>query len=217
MRAIALATLAGLVLPALPGVALAAEPTAIVEEAAAPSTGLQPMDFLDEGKVIELKPGEKLTLGYLSSCVRETIAGGKITIGADKSKVENGTRKAEEVDCAGARVVRVTTKTTDVAGAVFRKGKWEEPLPKPNWTSYSTKPLFRLTPQASALKLERIDKTAPVIEVPVTGGMADFAKAGVKLEPSGLYEVTAGNVSLILQVSPLAEQNAPLLSRIVPM
>lgn len=197
--------------------AFAAEPAAIVEAVSAPSTSLQPMDFLDEGQVVELRDGETLTLGYLSSCVRETIKGGKITIGAARSTVDKGLRKAEEVDCDGARVVKVTTRAADVAGAVFRKGKWDEPLPKPNWTSFAISPLFRLTPDVPTLRVVRIDQEEKAIEAPVTDGFADFAKAGIGLKPSGLYEVTAGNVSLILQVSPLAEKDAPLLSRIVPM
>lgn len=208
---------ATLFLLSITGMAWASEPAAIVESVNAPSANLQQMDFLDEGRVIALKDGERLTLGYLSSCVREHITGGKVTVGVDKSKVEGGTRKAEDVDCDGARVVRVKSRSADVAGAVFRKGKWDEPLPKPNWTAFSVSPLFRLTPIAKSVRIERIDKVSPIVEVPISSGWADFAKAGVKLAPSGLYEVTAGDVSLILQISPLAQPDAPLLSRIVPM
>ncbi|MGD9867755.1 MAG: hypothetical protein AB7U38_07140 [Hyphomicrobiales bacterium] len=201
----------------LAGASQAAEPAAIVEAVSAPSTSLKPMDFLDEGQVIQLNSDESLTLGYLSSCTRETIKGGKVTIGAAKSAVESGLRKSEEVDCDGARVVKVTTRATDVAGAVFRKGKWDEPLPKADWTSFSTSPLVRLTPEASKIRVERIDKQESAMEVAVSDGFADFAREKVTLKPSGLYEISAGNVSLILQVSPLAEKDAPLLSRIVPM
>ncbi|MCZ6862325.1 MAG: hypothetical protein O7I42_18980 [Alphaproteobacteria bacterium] len=47
------------------------QPVAIVEDVAAPETGLELMDFLFDGTVIRLQDSETLTLAYLHSCIVE--------------------------------------------------------------------------------------------------------------------------------------------------
>jgi hypothetical protein len=47
--------------------------------------------------------------------------------------------------------------------------------------------------------------------------LVDTAKAGVKLEPGGLYAISSGDTAYIIKISPLAEPDAPVLSRLVPM
>ena len=71
--------------------ASAAEPVAIVETLAAEGTGLQFMDYVEEGQVIELGPAGTITLGYLASCHQEQIRGGRVEyrIGGDASFSDN--------------------------------------------------------------------------------------------------------------------------------
>lgn len=201
------------------GSARAAEIAAIVEELSASIDGIQPMDLLEEGRVIELGEGVTLTLGYLRSCIRETITGGRVTVGQDESKVDNGTRVAEEVDCDGGLVIKSSNRGNEVAAAVFRQGKNRgKKFPKPQWTVFGTNPVLRLSKPSTRILIERIDKEdESPIELAVDGLLVDLSKLGVLLQPGGLYSISDGSASYVLKVSPLAVPDAPLLSRLIPM
>jgi hypothetical protein len=200
------------------GLAYAGEPAAIVEDVSGTASGVQQMDILDEGRVIELGKDTTLTLGYLRSCIREVVTGGSVTVGKDRSKVENGVRKEEEVDCDGGLVIKSSQRGAEVAGAVFRQGKITKPLPKPNWTLYSTNPFLRLSKPSARIRIERLDKSSEKpIDLAITGLLIDLSKAGVQLDPGGLYALSDDSKTYIVKVSPLAEPEAPFLSRLIPM
>jgi hypothetical protein len=100
--------------PAIAGifglVAAAAEggpPVAVVEDVrgAAISVGL--MDYVAAGQVIKLGAKDSIVLGYLSSCWRETITGGTIVVGEEKSAVSEGKVQCTKVDC-DSRQTQVT-------------------------------------------------------------------------------------------------------------
>lgn len=201
------------------GIVRAGEITAIVEEVSGPASSVQKMDILEEGRVIELGEGATLTLGYLRSCIRETITGGKVTVGLDGSTVENGKRDSEEVDCDGGQVIKPNKLGDEVAGAVFRKGASNrKKLPKPRWTLYGTDPVLRLSKPTKRIVIERLDKEIHgLVDLAVNGMLVDLSKAGVRLDPGGLYSISDGSATYILKVSPLAVPEASLLSRLVPM
>jgi hypothetical protein len=81
--------------------ALAESLSAIVESIEPPRGDVRSLDLLAAGTVIELQAGDKLVLGYLLSCTRETITGGKVTIGSDQSKVEGGQVERGKISCDG--------------------------------------------------------------------------------------------------------------------
>ena len=195
----------------------AGEIAALVEEASGPFVTVQPMDLLEAGQVVDLSGGGRLVLGYLLTCTREIITGGRVTIGAQESTVEGGEHSIEDVDCDGGQAVRSNNDAQDVAGAVFRKGKARKPLPKPDWTVFGTQPIFRLSDDTRDVSIERIDEDDDPIVLQVRGGLADTALSGAELDPGGLYAVTTGHRVHVLKVSPLAEPQAPLLSRLVPL
>ena len=197
--------------------ARAGDIAAVVEEVSGPHVTVKPMDLLEAGHVVDLSDGGTIVLGYLLSCIRETIKGGKVTIGSEESVIDHGIRSVEEVDCDGGRAVRSNNEASDVAGAVFREGGSEEPLPKPDWTLFGTSPVFKFSQAVAAIKIERIDKSEAAISLDVAAGWVDTADAGVELEPSGLYAITTAGRVHVLKISPLAEADAPLLSRLVPM
>src|SRR5580700_11021164 len=87
---------------------LAADPVALVEEVSGTSAGIDFMDYLSAGKILKLGSTDKLVIDYLRSCVRETITGGVVTIGADESRVVGGSVKREKVQCDGGKL-RLTT------------------------------------------------------------------------------------------------------------
>ena len=53
------------------------------------------------GQVIKLQPRDVLVLSYLKSCEHETITGGTVRIGADKSEVEGGKVARTKLRCNG--------------------------------------------------------------------------------------------------------------------
>ena len=77
------------------------EPATIVEDVSPTRTDVQVFDHLEAGHTVRLLADEKLILGYLASCVRETIQGGNVTIGTLQSTVTSDLVTREEVECDG--------------------------------------------------------------------------------------------------------------------
>ena len=61
---------------------------ALVESSNSASVAL--MDYVQAGQIIRLGPHETIVLSYMSSCLRETITGGTVTVGTDRSDVRFG-------------------------------------------------------------------------------------------------------------------------------
>ena len=72
--------------------AAAADPieVALVESVSSKSPGVEFMDYVQAGQIIRLGPHDTIVLSYMSSCLRETITGGTITVGPDWSEVQSG-------------------------------------------------------------------------------------------------------------------------------
>jgi hypothetical protein len=111
---------AALALTALPSSESAAgEPVAVVEQIEAPGTGLQFMDFVEVGRLIKLRAGESLTLGYFGSCTQERIVGGTVRIGTDQSSVDGGEITRQQVECDGGRL-QLDASASDSSGVMRR-------------------------------------------------------------------------------------------------
>jgi hypothetical protein len=54
-------------------------PVAVIEDVRGNPAGLQVMDYVEPGKVIQLGSNDSIVLDYLTSCWRETITGGTVT------------------------------------------------------------------------------------------------------------------------------------------
>ena len=65
-------------------------PTALVEDVKSTTAEIEFMDYVGNGQVIKLAPGDVLVLSYLKSCEHETITGGTVIVGADRSDVRDG-------------------------------------------------------------------------------------------------------------------------------
>src|SRR5258706_15347656 len=53
-------------------------------------SGVEFMDYVRAGQVIRLGPHQTIVLSYMASCVRETITGGTVTVGTQRSEVQSG-------------------------------------------------------------------------------------------------------------------------------
>ncbi len=196
----------------------AAEPVAIVEDVSFEKAGVNFMDYLDAGRVIELPPGESLTLGYLKSCWRETITGGRVTVGARQSAVKGGRVQREKVECDGGRA-KITKAQAGKSGVmVFRKGKKAPatPPPPPERVLYGTSPFITL-PGDGRVVIERLDRRGKKYEFDVSGGYADLSMMDIALRPGGLYRARAGKKKIVFQIDRSAQPGRwPIVSRLIP-
>ena len=191
--------------------AAAPGPVAVVEDVSFDTSELQFMDLLDQGRVIKLNAGQSVTLGYLSSCTRETITGGTITIGSEGSKVSGGSMERELVDCDGGDL-QLTSGQSQTAGAiVFRKAPTKGArAPKPQRILYGVSPLIRFVsetpPTSVTISLERLDGNKEHHTIDIANGVADLAQKNISLEPGGLYVAIAGNRKVVFRISPVASR-----------
>lgn len=203
----------------LAGMAQAAEPAAIVEDVSGSVSGIAVFDYLDAGQSITLPASATLTLGYLKSCSREVIKGGKVSIGTEASTVTGGNVSRETLKCAGN--LNLTTAQAGKSGAmVFRggpgSGKAKAGEPVPSLTINSTMPAFSVHASGMDLVLERLDKPGTTRSFPVKGSMLDLAKEGMSLFQGGLYRAKLGDHSVVFRVAMDASEGAgPLLTRLI--
>src|SRR5271157_4392704 len=78
---------------------------ALVENLTGVSPGAELMDYVRTGQVIRLGPQQTIVLSYMSSCVRETITGGTVTVGTDWSEVHYGEVKRTRACNVGKMVL----------------------------------------------------------------------------------------------------------------
>src|SRR4051794_37521374 len=77
---------------------------ALVENLTGSPAGVEFMDYLETGKTIELGSRDTIVLSYMSSCMRETITGGKVTVGTDQSEVQAGKVTRTKVACDAGKM-----------------------------------------------------------------------------------------------------------------
>src|ERR1700737_5605170 len=75
-------------------------PVALVEEVSGAQAGVELMVYVETGKTIQLGARGSIVLGYMNSCVRETISGGTVTVGIDQRDVQGGRVARTKAPCA---------------------------------------------------------------------------------------------------------------------
>ena len=153
-------------------------PVALVEAVNGNSADVEFMDYVDPGKVIHLNSHDWIVLSYLKSCVRETITGGIVTVGTERSEVESGKVERSVVPCEAGKMLLTTQTASQAAGMVFRSGSG----PRPQFTLYGLSPIVELK-GGGTLLLERIDRPGERYTVAVDerqllhGAFYDFANS----------------------------------------
>lgn len=79
-------------------------PIALVEDVKSATAEVEFMDYVGRGQVIKLGPGDTLVLSYLKSCEHETITGGTVLVGMERSEVKDGQVARAKVPCNGGRM-----------------------------------------------------------------------------------------------------------------
>jgi hypothetical protein len=203
--------------------AAAQSPAAVVEELAGSLPGVQFMDYVDPGQVIRLGAHDRIVLGYLKSCWRETISGGTVTVGTEQSEVAGGEVARAKVACEGGKMMLSAELAGKSGAMVFRQVPKPHPagLPHPQFTLYGLSPVFELRPPGK-LVVERLDQSDERHEVAVTeqqlmrGAFFDCAKAGVALAPGGIYRAKFADQEIVFKIDPEAKPaDAPLAGRLV--
>ena len=214
MKALILAASIGLIYN--PG-AVAAGPSAIVEDVNASGAGVAFMDYVAPGRVIRLGASGTLTLGYLRSCLRETITGGKVTVGMEQSEVAGAKLVRERIECDGTKLLLTPAQAAKSMGAVFRAPPpGGGGLPQPQFTLYGASPVISLSKPSGTVVLERLDRPAPAMTILVEGGFADLADLKKSLKPGGIYQARDGKFAVVFKVDPFARPGrGPLVGRLI--
>ncbi len=200
--------------------ASAQSPAAVVEELAGNVPGVAFMDYVDSGQVIRLGAHDRIVLGYMKSCWRETITGG--TVGPDQSEVVGGEVARAKVACDGGKMLLSAELAGKRGAMVFRQAPKPQPvaLLRPEFTLYGLSPIFELRPPGK-LVIERLDQRGERHELAVTGqelmrgAFFDCAKAGVALAPGGIYRAKFADREIVFKIDADAKPgDAPLLGRL---
>src|SRR5262249_17307236 len=132
-------------------------PTALVEDVKSSTADVEFMDYVGTGQVIKLGPGDVLVLSYLKSCEHETITGGTVTVGTERSDVRDGQVVRTKVPCDGGKIRLTSAQANASAASTFRlQSAGSEP------TLYARTPVVRLpkglAPEGRTLTIVRTDR-----------------------------------------------------------
>jgi predicted nucleic acid binding AN1-type Zn finger protein len=195
-------------------------PTALVEDVKSASADVEFMDYVGTGQVIKLEPSDVLVLSYLKSCEHETITGGTVRVGRDKSEVDGGKIARAKVPCNGGNMKLTSQQANASAASSFRlQNAAFEP------TVYALPPVIELPKMRAGdsrtLVLQRTDRPSERFAVEldeslVNGGFYDLAKTDMRLQLGKLYTITLGDRKFTFKVDAKAKTgNTPLISRLL--
>ncbi len=212
--------LAGLIV--LAGSPAPHSPAAVVEEITGRPAGLQFMDYVEAGQVINLGPQDKIVLGYLSSCWRETIIGGTVTVGPERSDVLGGMVERSTIDCGGNNIQLTPELANKSAAMVFRDMSHSRiEQARPQVMLYGRSPIIEVKPTGKIV-IERLDRAGERYEIPlgnaplVHGAFLDLSNRGVVLAAGGIYRAKAGAQQIEFVVNPHAKAGrTPVAGRLL--
>ena len=202
----------------------ASGPVAVVEDIAGKPAGVEFMDYVEAGKVIKLGPRDKIVLGYLKSCWRETITGGTVTVGPEQSKVELGSVARTQVKCDGGRIDLSPEQAVQSAGTISRslseQASVDAKLSVPQVTLFARIPMLDVR-AGGTLVIERLDKPGEKLEIVprpadlVRGAFLDLIRANRVLTAGGIYRATLGGKQIVFRIDPQAPPTGPVASRLL--
>jgi hypothetical protein len=195
-------------------------PTALVEDVQSPTSGIEFMDYVGNGQVIKLAPGDVLVLSYLKSCQHETITGGTVVVGANESDVRDGQIVRTKVPCDGGKMRLSSQQASKSAASAFRLQSADI---SPDL--FARTPVVQLPKTLAStertLLIERKDRHGERLEVKiddaiVAAGFYDLAKSNVSLARGAIYEASIGGHKMTFQIDPKAKSGAaPVVSRLL--
>jgi hypothetical protein len=199
-------------------------PTALVEDVKSKSADIEFMDYVGTGQVIRLEPQDVLVLSYLRSCEHETITGGTVRVGMEKSDVEGGKIARAKVPCNGGNM-KLSAQQANASGASSFRLQNASFDP----TIYALPPMIQIPKMrvgdSRVLTFERQIKgqgrpkerfTVELDETLTNGGFYDLAKSDKRLKRGAVYTATLGHRKMTFKVDAKAKTgNTPMVSRLL--
>jgi hypothetical protein len=195
---------------------------AIVEDVSGAPTSVALLDYLTFNQVIQLKPADTVTISYFSSCIREVISGGTITIQLQQSDVVSGKVERTTADCDANRMIGETAREfLPVAGTVVRRLSVER---TPQFTLYGLSPLVKIDRPGVLIfdRLDRDDGDASMLEVPIErtdmrqGAFVDLANRQTSLVAGATYRAIFGPGQVVFSTHPTAKAGpTPVAGRLL--
>jgi hypothetical protein len=222
---IGIATLAGLLLSASPARAAA---VALIEAINGNPAGLETMDYLDSGSILHLDARDSLVITYFSSCVREKIRGGIVTIGTRQSDVQSGEVERTTVKCDGGNMLNPRSVFSGLfAGNSGADVQARVAMPKADVQAdvqliiHGTSPIFEVKP-LGVLFIDRIDTDSEQQEIDVDGEpllhgrFYDFAERSRMLTAGGIYRARFEAWEIVFKIDARAAPgHSPIVGRLI--
>lgn len=195
-------------------------PIALVEDVKSATADIEFMDYVGNGQVIRLGPRDMLVLSYLKSCEHETITGGTVTVGMERSEVRDGQVVRAKVPCDGGKMRLSAQQASTSAASAFRLQSADiQP------TLYARAPVVQL-PKGLAredrvLQIVRTDRPGERHELKIddavaAAGFYDLARINVSLTRGATYDASIGGHKLTFQIDAKARSGpAPVVSRLL--
>ena len=166
---------------------------ALVESAPADAP-VAPFQFLSAGETIGLTATQTVEIGYLASCVRETITGGAIKIGKTQSDITGGDVRRETLSCGADVALSQAERNESGASA------WRNDAPGDVALITNLAPVLVFSAPPALVKIERMDIPGRTIRLSNAGAVVDLAERGVRLAAGGVYAITAGGARRDVEV-----------------
>jgi hypothetical protein len=193
-------------------------PTALVEDVKSTTADVEFMDYVGTGQLIRLQPRDVLVLSYLKSCQHETITGGTVQVGAEKSDVQGGKVVRARVACDGGKM-QLTSQQANASGASAFRLQSVPPEP----TLYALPPMLQVPKlqgnDSRTLVIERTDRPGERHEVAIgedRGAFVDLATANVSLSRGATYSATLGNHKVRFRVAANAKRSGAKSGKATP-
>jgi hypothetical protein len=193
-------------------------PSALVEDVKSDAAGVEFMDYVGARQVIQLGPQDVLVLSYLKSCEHETITGGLVTVGTDRSDVQGGQVIRTKVACDGGRMRLSAQQANQSAASAFRLQNADI-----RRTLYSRTPVVQLPKRLAGdlLLIERTDRpgerhSVKLDDATAAAGFYDLAKSNVSLTRGASYDASIGDSKVTFLIDAKAKSGtAPVISRLL--
>ena len=195
-------------------------PTALVEDVNSATAGVEFMDYVGNRQVINLGSGDVLVLSYLKSCEHETITGGTVTVGNERSEVKGGQIVRAKVPCDGGKMQLSAQQASQSAAASFRLQSADI---RP--TLYARTPVVQLPKDLAGedrvLLIERTDRrgeshSLKIDDAVAAAGFYDLARINISLTQGAIYDASIGDQKVTFRIDPKAKSGpAPVVSRLL--
>ena len=202
------------------GVSAPQVPTALVENVKSATAGVEFMDYVGSGQIIKLAPHDTLVLSYLQSCEQETITGGTVIVGAERSDVHGGRIVRTKAPCDGGKIRLSDAEASKSAASAFRLQSAGTEV-----TLYARSPAVQF-PRMPArhdrtLLIRRVDRPGErhaikINDAIATAGFYDLAKIKLSLTRGAVYVASIGGQNLPFRIDANATSGpAPIASRLL--